>query len=72
MSQAPKSSIASPLRHVPNALTWLRLFLALLFSFASEAWHLTIILIAMATEFLDGFLARIFSWHSYFGQVPPF
>ncbi len=69
MSQAPKSSIASPLRHVPNALTWLRLFLALLFPFASESWHLTIILIAMATEFLDGFLARMFSWHSYFGQV---
>jgi phosphatidylglycerophosphate synthase len=69
MSQVPKSLTASPFRHVPNALTWLRIFMALLFPFASESWHLTIILIAMATEFLDGFLARIFNWHSYFGQV---
>jgi cardiolipin synthase len=69
MSLVPKSLTASPFRHVPNALTWLRLFMALLFPFASESWHLTIILIAMATEFLDGFLARIFNWHSYLGQV---
>lgn len=65
----PKSSTASPFRHIPNALTWMRLFLALLFPFASESWHLAIILIAMTTEFLDGFLARIINWHSYFGQV---
>jgi phosphatidylglycerophosphate synthase len=69
MSQVSKSSAASPFRHIPNALSWLRLLLALLFPFASESWHLAIIVIAMATEFLDGFLARMFSWQSYFGQV---
>jgi phosphatidylglycerophosphate synthase len=69
MRQIPKLSTTSPFRQVPNALTWLRLFLALLFPFASESWHLTIILIAMTTEFLDGFLARMFNWDSYFGQV---
>jgi phosphatidylglycerophosphate synthase len=69
MRQMPKSSTTSPFRHLPKALTWLRLFLALLFPFASESWHLTIILIAMTTEFLDGFLARVFNCDSYFGQV---
>ena len=69
MKQGQNSLISSPLRHVPKALTWLRIFLALVFPFISESWHLTIILIAMITEYLDGFLARIFGLDSYFGQV---
>lgn len=59
----------NPLRHIPNALTWSRLCLAIAFPFSPESWHLLIILLALISEFLDGFIARLFHWTSYFGQV---
>lgn len=59
----------SPLRHIPNTLTWCRIALAAAFPFAPESWHLSIVILAGITEFLDGFLARVFHWSSYFGQV---
>ena len=56
-------------RHIPNVLTWCRVGLAIAFPFSPENWHLAIVVLAGLTEFLDGFLARVFHWTSYFGQV---
>ena len=55
--------------HIPNGITIVRLILAIAFPFLPENWHLTVIIIASVTEFLDGFIARLFGWTSYLGQV---
>lgn len=50
---------------IPNALSWLRLALALFFPFCPEAWWMGMILGSAATDFLDGWCARrwqVTSW----------
>ncbi|MEC7906121.1 MAG: CDP-alcohol phosphatidyltransferase family protein [Verrucomicrobiota bacterium] len=61
-----QSSIYS---HIPHGITIVRLILAIVFPFLPEGWHLTVIAIALASEFLDGFIARLFGWTSYLGQI---
>jgi CDP-diacylglycerol--glycerol-3-phosphate 3-phosphatidyltransferase len=70
------------LRHVPNALTTSRLLLAVVF-FAMLSlyqyegrgdptllnWALLIYLVALFTDFLDGYLARRWKMESAFGRV---
>jgi len=55
--------------HIPNGITIVRLVLAVAFPFIPESWHLSVIAIALASEFLDGFIARLCGWTSYLGQV---
>lgn len=62
-------SQATPLRHIPNTITWCRVGLALAFPFVPENLHLTLVVLAGISEILDGLLARLFHWTSYFGQV---
>ncbi len=50
---------------IPNALSWLRLALALLFPFCPEAFWVWMILGSAASDFLDGWCARrlkVASW----------
>ncbi len=69
MSQEPASQNTSMLRHIPNAITFLRIIVAAVFPFSSESYHVWLIGVGLVTEFLDGFIARTFRWTSYFGQV---
>lgn len=55
--------------HIPNGITIARLILAIAFPFLPESWHLEVIAVALVTEFLDGFIARLCVWTSYLGQV---
>ncbi|HEV8606573.1 MAG TPA: CDP-alcohol phosphatidyltransferase family protein [Tepidisphaeraceae bacterium] len=68
-------------RHVPNALTGLRLVLALVF-FAMLAWYqyegrgnwllnvaFVVYVIALVTDFLDGYLARRWHVEGAFGRI---
>src|SRR5688572_11651298 len=68
-------------RHIPNALTGLRLVLAFVF-FAMLAWYqyagrgnwllnsaLMIYVIALVTDFLDGYLARRWKVEGAFGRI---
>lgn len=57
------------LRHLPNALTILRLGLAVAFPWIPAGWRLGVLLTALLTEVLDGALARAFHWESRFGRV---
>ena len=54
---------------IPNPITAVRLVLAFLFPFLPESWHLGVIAIALISEFLDGFVARLLKAESYLGQV---
>jgi len=56
-------------RHIPNGITSLRIVIAAIFPFSPESAHLFLILAGLATEFLDGFIARLGNWTSYLGQV---
>ena len=56
-------------RHLPNALTTLRLLLAILFFWIPFAYQLTVVLIAAATDLLDGALARRWKVESEYGRV---
>lgn len=57
------------MRHLPNALTMLRLALALGFAWLPEGWRLGALILALSTEVLDGALARRFGWESRLGLV---
>ena len=56
-------------RQIPNFITSLRILLAATFPFIAISNHWIVIACALATEFLDGFLARLFNWSSPLGQV---
>lgn len=58
-----------PLRLLPNALTVLRIALAAAFPFVPEPWRLWVLCAALATEYLDGALARALRVTSRFGRV---
>lgn len=60
---------ARALRLLPNALTVLRVALAAAFPFVPASWRLALLGAALATEYLDGALARRFGWTSRFGRV---
>lgn len=55
--------------NIPNSLTILRVFLALIFPFVPSSYHFHIIVAALITEFFDGALARLFNWVTPVGQV---
>ena len=57
------------LRWLPNALTILRIPLAAAFPFVPEHWRLGVLGAALATEYLDGALARALRVTSRFGRV---
>jgi len=69
MKQASSHHFSHVLRHIPNGITGIRIGIALAFPFCPEAYHLPLILAGLATEFLDGQVARMFQWTSYLGQV---
>ena len=64
----PEQSI-NALRHIPNAITSVRIIVAAIFPFCPEQMHIGLIVLGLATEFLDGFTARLFKWTSYLGQI---
>ncbi len=57
------------MKNTPNIITIVRIILAIIFPFSDVNYHGIIIITALASEFLDGFIARIFGWESKFGQV---
>jgi phosphatidylglycerophosphate synthase len=57
------------LDQLPNALTVLRIPLAFAFPFVPEHWRLWVLGAALATEYLDGALARALRVTSRFGRV---
>ncbi|OFZ19102.1 MAG: hypothetical protein A2X94_10155 [Bdellovibrionales bacterium GWB1_55_8] len=54
---------------IPNFITSVRIALAFVFPFVSENARLPILISALSTEFLDGFIARRFGWTSRLGQI---
>lgn len=54
---------------IPNALTALRLVLAGLFPLVAPPWRLWVVLLAGASDALDGWLARRFGGTSWLGAV---
>lgn len=57
------------MKNIPNILTIIRLILAGVFPFIPESLQLTVIIIALATEYFDGALSRWFNWHSKAGAL---
>ena len=69
MSENSSNQKSQPLSYIPNAITVSRIAIAAIFPFCPESYHLMLIVAGLATEFLDGFIARLFKWTSYLGQV---
>lgn len=57
------------LKQLPNSLTLLRLMLAFVFPIAPEQYRLAIVMVALATEYLDGALSRWFDLGSSLGAL---
>lgn len=57
------------MRHLPNALTIVRVLLALSFPFAASGFRLPIVALALLTEYLDGAISRACGTTSRFGQI---
>jgi len=57
------------LKHLPNSLTLLRMALAFVFPFAPEQYRLVIVIVALATEYLDGAVSRWFSLQTPLGAL---
>lgn len=57
------------IRLIPNSLTMMRVAIALYFPFSSQDLWLHLVLAALVTEFLDGFLARRWDVCSDFGRL---
>jgi phosphatidylglycerophosphate synthase len=64
-----RPTAGSRLRAIPNALTVARIGLAVGFPWIPEDERIPALLIALVTEFLDGYLARRFGWTSEAGQL---
>ncbi len=56
-------------KHFPNLLTVLRLFSSFLLWFPNDQLKIALFVFAIVTEFLDGFLARLWDVRSTFGQI---
>jgi cardiolipin synthase (CMP-forming) len=67
-SLAPRSSMAR-FRFLPNALTVARIGLAAAFPLADADPRVALLLAALATEGLDGFLARRYGWTTRLGRM---
>ena len=62
------------LKHIPNILSVIRIFLVLVFVFVlfvldSPLWAIIIFLTAGATDVVDGYLARRFNWITNLGKI---
>ena len=62
------------LKHIPNILSVIRIFLVLVFVFVlfvldSPLWAIIIFLAAGATDVVDGYLARRFNWITNLGKI---
>lgn len=57
------------LARIPNALTAVRIGIACAFPFVAGGLRLGLVAAALATEFLDGQLARRFGWESLSGRL---
>lgn len=70
---ARSSAPTSAWRHLPNAISLLRIVLVVPVALAIEtrcfAWALGLAVIAGASDALDGWLARHFHWRSHLGSV---
>lgn len=53
----------------PNSLSFLRAPLALLFIIDSTILRVSVVLLAMLTDFIDGYLARRYRYTSQFGAI---
>lgn len=54
---------------IPNTLSALRIIFAIVFPFLNSQYWLALLTLGLATEYLDGALARKFNWVSAFGQI---
>jgi len=57
------------IRHVPNALSVLRLGFAVAFPFVPESWWIALVLAAGFSDWLDGWIARRFQATSWIGGL---
>ena len=60
---------SSLLQQIPNGITLSRMVIAAAFPFVPESVHITLIILGLLTEFLDGFIARTFNWTSRMGEL---
>lgn len=65
MSEAAKTKPSQ----IPNALTSLRIILAIAFPMLTWSFRIYALILAGVTEFLDGFLARRLRAETVFGQI---
>ncbi len=56
-------------RNLPNALTWIRVGLAVAFPFLPHSLWLATLVVAALTEWLDGALSRLWHVESAFGRM---
>ena len=72
-AEAPRAASTSPLRHLPNALTALRMLLVVPLAWLiREGWYERALLVAAcagATDALDGMLAKRYGWQSWLGGI---
>lgn len=54
---------------IPNTLSAIRIIFAILFPFVNSQYWLALLTLGLASEYLDGALARKFNWNSSFGQI---
>ena len=57
------------MKWIPNALSSLRIAVAIVFPFVAARYRLPLVALALLTEYLDGALARRFKWESKTGQL---
>lgn len=60
---------ASPLRHVPNTLSILRILLAVIFPLLAPQWRLPVVILAGVSDVADGVIARRFNVGSHLGAL---
>jgi cardiolipin synthase (CMP-forming) len=60
---------ASPMRYVPNALSLMRIGLAMAFPFLPPHWRLPVVLLAGVSDVADGVIARRFNVASHAGAL---
>ncbi len=56
------SAVIFRLKNIPNGLSIIRILIAVVFPFLTAEWRLYLFGIALATEYLDGIIARKFGW----------